>query len=235
MRLLAEILVITVLCAAVFAAVPVNPDSADAELATMEGDSALALRAEMAYARGLYHTAKDLAERIEDPTQENLLLLGQCHHVLARPHAARGYFSRITDPDLRPVAALGLAELYCGDLADADSCAQYRRIVSEMDYLSRFVELTMPGGSAESIDSVAAEEPGGAWTLQFGAFSMESLARQLAIKIRREGLKPVIVPREDSGDTLYIVYGGNFTTKGEAAARADAMAKEFACKVVEKP
>ncbi|MCK5832593.1 hypothetical protein KAH81_02885, partial [bacterium] len=117
---------ILILCVSLFGiAVSINPESLDVTLSEMESDSTLAIRARLAYARGLYHSTKDLTERISEPTQSDKLLLGQCCHVLAQPHAARGYFSSITDLELIPLALLGLAELYCGDIPDIDSCMKY--------------------------------------------------------------------------------------------------------------
>ncbi len=220
---------------ALAAPVAVNPESLDNAMAEIEGDSTLSVRAQLAYARGLYHSAKDLAERIENPTQADLLLLGQCCHVLARPHAARAYFSRIDDQKLKPMALLGLAELYCGDIADPDSCRYYMNIVDEMEYLGRFVELTMPQEDAKHQPALE-EEVLGPWTLQFGAFEMKSLAQQMAIKVRKEGIRVLIVPEIGiGGKEMFFVYGGDFATKGEAAARSDALAREFECRVTNMP
>ncbi|RKZ31195.1 hypothetical protein DRQ36_03010 [bacterium] len=212
----------------------VNPEEMDISLSQAVCDSTLSVRAELAYARGLYQSAKDLAERIESPTQKDLLFLGQCCHVLAQSYAARGYFARVTDAEYLPLAQLGLAELYCGDIADPDSCARYIELVEQMDYLDRFVELSIPGGNVPPVRDTI-EETSGRWALQFGAFSMMSLAEKMAVKVKGEGLKTWIVPVEQGGDTLYLVYGGSFATKAEAAARADALAKEFACKVTPMP
>ena len=227
------IIALSVAAAAIAAPVAVNPESLENALASTSGDSALSMRAQLAYARGLYHFAKELAERIDEPKQSDILLLGQCCHVLAEPFAARGYFSQIDDPALQPVALLGLAELYCGDIADSDSCEHYMEIVDGMDYLKRFVELTLPQG--EAVPRSEEERVAGPWTLQFGAFKMQSLAQQMAIKVRKEGLRVRIVPKESDEGTLFFVYGGDFATKGEAAARSDALAKEFVCRVVEMP
>ncbi len=213
----------------------VYPESLETVLASMDSDSALELRAELAYSRGLYQTARDLAERVGNSSQKAFFILGQCNHVLAKPYAARGFFAMIDDSFYLPLARLGLAEIYCYDVIDGDSCRKYMALTEEMDYLGRYVELRMPDSLApeaivDGIDSTA-----GAWTLQFGAFGMRSLAEQMAIKVRGEGIRSWIVPIEREGKKLFFVYGGTFVTKGEAAARADALAKEFATKVVGMP
>lgn len=212
-----------------------SPESLDTELSKSISDSTLLIRAQLAYSRGLYKNAFDLADRIESPSDRVYLLQGQCSHILAKPHTARGYFAKVSDPELLPLAQLGLAELYCYDIPDPDSCERYRAIVDGMDYLSRFVDLTRPV-EATTIDtfSVPEEIPEG-WTLQFGAFSMKSLADQMAVKVRAEGLTAFIVPTERNSDKLFYVYGGQFTSKGEAAARADALAGEMVVNVVEIP
>jgi len=213
----------------------VYPESLETALSGQVNDSTLYLRAQLAYSRGLYQTALDIADRIGSPGEDVLLLQGQCSHVLAKPHAARGYFAMITRDDLLPLAQIGLAEIYCWDIVDPDSCALYMILTKNMDYLSRFVELDIPMGT----DSVAAVadtgEPVTGWTLQFGAFGLRSLAEQMAVKVRSEGLQVLIVPGERDGNELYFVYGGVFATKGEAAARADALAGEFVCNIVEYP
>jgi|GEM_PF-2546995 len=235
MKTFIGIIILASLTSAIFGAVlQVNPESLEVALAELDSDSTLAVRARLAYARGLYHSAKDLAERISSPTQADILLLGQCCHVLAQPHAARGYFSRVTDPGHLPIALLGLAELYCLYIPDADSCERYIDIVDGMGYLSRFVMLDMPVGDVE-IEIEPEEVHLGAWTLQFGAFQMETLAQQLAVKVRKEGLRTWIVPVEVEEITMFYVFGGEFATKGEAAAQADALAREFECRVVEMP
>ncbi len=227
---------ILTICASLFGGVvSVNPESLEIALAEHDSDSSLSVRARLAYARGLYHSAKDLAERISEPSQSDILMLGQCCHILAQPHAARGYFSRITDPDISPLATLGLAELYCGDIADRDSCQKYIGLISGMDYLSRYVSLALPNGDASESAVEETDEHFGSWTLQFGAFEMESLARQMAVKVKQEGLRTWITPIISEGKTMFYIFGGEFATKGEAAAQADAMAREFECQVVEMP
>jgi len=212
----------------------VNPDSLDYYLSQIQSDSSLEVRAELAYARGLYHTAKDHLERIESPSQINSLMLGQCCYVLAESYAAKAYFTGVKDGQHNGLAILGLAELYCGDLADTDSCLNYKPIVERFDYLKRFIELGSPEGAAFIENDSTFTKPVG-WTIQFGAFTMRSLAETLATKIRGEGLKVWIVPRGEGDDVMFIVYGGSFTDKKEAAARADALSKEYVCRVVEMP
>ncbi len=216
-------------------ATSVSPESLDTELSKSINDSTLLVRAQLAYSRGLYQNAFDLADRIDSPSDRVYLIQGQCSHILAKPHTARGYFARVSAPELLPLAQLGLAEIYCYDVPDPDSCERYRAIVDGMDYLSRFVDLARPV-EATTVDtlSVPEETPEG-WTLQFGAFSMKSLADQMAVKVRAEGLTAFIVPMERDNKELFYVYGGQFTSKGEAAARADALAGEMAARVVELP
>ncbi len=232
-RLYWTIALFTILASSLFS-IAINADSLETELSYVEGDSALSARAELAYARGLYHASKDLLERIKSPMQADLLLLGLNCHILAKPYAARGYLAQIVAPEYLPLAMLGLAELYCGDIADPDSCARYIEIVEQMDYLGRFVELRMPDGSEPS-EMDTATTITGPWTLQFGAFAMRSLAEKMAVKVHQEGIVAIIVPQERDDGTLYFVYGGSFLTKAEAAAQADALAKEFVCKVVQMP
>lgn len=216
-------------------AVAVSPESLDTELSHSISDSTLFIRAQLAYSRGLYQSAFDLAERITNPTDRVFLLQGKCAHILTKPHTARGYLANVTDPELLPMAQLGLAEIYCYDIIDPDSCERYSAIVSGMPYLSRFVDLERPSEVFDEIAEETAEEIPEGWTLQFGAFSARSLAEQMAIKVRGEGLTPFIVPEERGGELLFFVYGGQFVTKGEAAARADALAGELIAKVVEVP
>jgi len=226
------VLLIALFCAG--EAKEIYPDSLDDLLGAEKTDSALSIRAELAYARGLYQAANDLASRIDKPSQKDLFILGQTCYVLAESHAARGYFARIDDPEYLPLALLGLAELYCGDIADEDSCIRYKAIIKNMDYLSRYVRLEIPGeGNKEIEESESMIE--GQWTLQFGAFKMKSLAEQMAVKVKKEGIFTWIIPRDLDGEILYFVYGGNFDNKEDAQARADALAKEFACDAVMMP
>lgn len=213
----------------------VSPESLDTELSKSVSDSTLFVRAQLAYSRGLYQNAFDLADRIESPSDRVFLIQGECSHILAKPHTARGYFAKIRDPDLLPLAQLGLAEIYCYEVHDPDSCKKYRKIVEEMGYLSRFVDLSQPVEATPTDTSFTPSETPEGWTLQFGAFKMHSLAEQMAVKVRAEGLTPFIVPMERDSEKLFYVYGGQFTTKGEAAARADALAGEMVAKVVELP
>ncbi len=213
---------------------PVSPESLDTELSRSVNDSTLFVRAQLAYSRGLYQNAFDLAERIEQPTDRIFLMKGICSHILTRPHSARAFFARMGDPELLPLAQLGLSEIYCYSIPDPDSCDKYSSIVYGMPYLSRFVDLEYSEEGVSS-DSTYNEEGAEGWTLQFGAFGIKSLAEQMAVKVRAEGLSPMIIPVEREGETLYFVYGGVFTTKGEAAARADALAGEMVTKVVELP
>jgi hypothetical protein len=216
--------------------VQIDPDSLNDVLSADSTDSSLIIRAEIAYARGLYQASRDLLDRVKNPGQREILLRGQCSHILAESQRAMADFRLITDPDFQPMAILGIAELFCGDLPDPDSCARYSRLIAQMDYLKRFVELEIPKKGMPADKNVVKEPndsiPDG-WTLQFGAFSMRSLAEKLSEKVRKEGLYSWIDEEAGEDGILYLVFGGNFSTKNEASARADALAKEFTCKVVE--
>lgn len=215
-------------------AVPVNPDSLDEALSVDTSDSAMFIRAQLAYSRGLYQTAKELIERKKTHTRADLLMMGQCSHILAQALSARSFFLKANELNTDDLALLGLGELYCGDFPEKDSCAQYIKIIEKMSYLKRFVSLKIPEKNHDERPPISENNflPD-AWTLQFGAFSMKSLAEKLSEKIKKEGIESWIFEQNNNGNITYFVYGGRFATKGEAAAQADALAKEYTCKVVE--
>jgi len=162
------------------------------------GDFTLMLKAQLAYARGLYRSSLSLLEGLLENYEETPLReksnywMGLCHQALGKADSAAIYFKR-AQANSQNSETYSLAESSLKTLRDTEN---------------------------------KSNETGPLYHIQVGAFSVQDNALNRKAFFERRGYKVTFSQKTRNGTLLYLVWLGSFNTRDEARAFGESLKRK---------